>query len=418
MMPRNRIAHRIRRPIALGVAAALGCLGGGIARAQVVGMPETIPPTKSEAPIRIGNIDVRPSVAIGYGYDDNVTNAEQGKKSSITLSLSPAVSFEAEYGASRYSLGYSGQGRRYTDSRRDDIDSNALSLNGDHTFTSRTDLGWTLDYATGADARNSNDAARDISTPNEWESKGLAGTFGYGASNAQGRLELDLGRSDKRYTNNRGLTRRLDNSADKLGARFFWRVGPKTRLLAEIQQADIEYDLRTSGRDSTERRYYVGGTWEATAKTTGIVKFGRQTKEFDRSAEGRGDFSGVSWEAQMRWAPRTYSAFNIVTSRATQDSTAISGGVADYTIDDTYSVNWKHQWSGTIATRAAWVRVDSDYKSSDRQEDVTRLLFGVDYRFSRWLGLSFDYSHDRRDSTQAGTDYKKNLYMFSANFAL
>lgn len=418
MTSRNRYLHRVRCPVLLGMAAAVGCMGSLAAQAQVVGMPEALPPVKSAAPIRIGNIDVRPSVEVGYGYDDNVTNAEQGKKSSTTLSLSPAVSFEAEYGESRYTLDYSGQGRRYTDSRRDDVGSNTLSLNGDHTFTARADLGWTLNYGTGADARNSNDAARDTTTPNEWETKGLSGTFGYGANSAQGRLELDLGRSDKRYTNNRDVTRRLDSSADQLGARFFWRVGPKTRLLAEIQQADIEYDLSASGRDSTERRYYVGGTWEATAKTTGIVKIGRQTKEFERSADGRGDFSGLSWEAQMRWAPRTYSAFNILTSRATQDSTAINRGVADYTLDETYSVNWKHQWSGAIATRASWVRVDSDYKSSGREEAVTRLIFGVDYRFSRWLALGFDYSRDRRDSTQIGADYKKNLYMISANFAL
>lgn len=420
MTSRNRNQHRARRPVMLGMAAALGCMGSlaAQAQAQVVGMPEAESPARSAAPIRIGNIDVRPSVQAGYGYDDNVTNAERGKKSSSTFSLSPSIRFETEYGASRYALSYAGQAQRYVDSRRDDIDSNTLSLDGDHTLTGRTDLGWTLNYGTGADARNSNDAARDTSTPNEWETTGFAGTFGYGANSAQGRLELDLGRSDKRYTNNRDVTRRLDNSADKLGARFFWRVGPKTRLLAEVQQADIEYDLRTSGRDSTERRYYVGGTWEATAKTTGIVKLGRQTKEFDRSADGRGDFSGFSWEAQVRWAPRTYSVFNLVTSRATQDSTAISGGLPDYTLDQTYAIRWTHQWSGTVATRVAWALTDSDYEIADRQEDVARLSIGVDYRFSRWLGLSFDYSHQRRDSTQAGTDYNKNLYMLSANFAL
>ena len=418
MMSRNPIHRRLRRPAVTLIAAALGSLGGAAAQAQVVGMPQTLPPTAAAAPIRIGNIDVRPSVQVGYGYDDNVTNAEQGKKSSTTLSISPAVSFNTEYGASRYSLDYSGQGQRYVDSRRDDIDSHDLGLTGDHTFSARTDLGWTLSYGSGADARNSNDAARDTSTPNEWETQGLSGTFGYGANSAKGRLELDLGHSEKRYTNNREVTRRLDNSTDNVGARFFWRVGPKTRLLAEIQQADIEYDLAASGRDSTERRYYLGGTWEATAKTTGIVKLGRQTKEFDRSAEGRGDFSGFSWEAQVRWTPRTYSAFNFITSRATQDSTAVSAGLADYTVDQSYNLNWMHQWSGAVSTRVGFALIDSEYKVSDRQEDVSRLALGAEYRFSRWFGLNFDYTHERRDSTQVGVDYSKNLFMLSANFAL
>jgi len=402
----------------MGMVAAIGCLGSPVVHAQVVGMPESLSPNKDAAPIRIGSVDVRPSVELGYGYDDNVTNAERGKISSTFLLLSPEVSFEAEHGASRYSLSYSGKSRRYIDSSRDDIDSNTLTLDGDHTFTTRTDLAWTLGYTDGADARNSNDAARDTTTPNEWETMQLGGTFGFGAPGAQGRLEFDLGRNDKRYTNNREVTRRLDNTTDRVGARFFWRVGPKTRLLTEIQQAEIDYDLRISDRNSTERSYYLGGTWEATAKTTGIVKLGRQTKKFEHDAAGRSDFSGFSWEAQMRWAPRTYSAFNIVTSRATQDSTAINSGVADYTVDQSYSVNWAHQWSGTLATRAAWVLVDSEYQTSDRQEDVTKVLLAVDYRFSRWLGLSFDYTHQRRESTRDGIDYNKNLYMLTAKFAL
>ena len=418
MTSRNPHHRRTQRPTVLLMAAALGCMGSAAVQAQVVGMPETQPATATAAPLRIGNIDVRPSVQVGYGYDDNVTNAERGKRSSTTLSISPAVSFNTAFGPSRYSLSYSGQGQRAVDSRRDDVDSHALRLRGDHSFTARTDLGWSLSYGAGADARNSNDAARDTSTPNEWESKGLNATFGYGARSAKGRLELDLGHSEKRYTNNRELTRRLDSSADTVGARFFWRVGPKTRLLAEIQHADIEYELRESGRDSTERRYYLGGTWEATARTTGIVKLGRQTKDFDRSAEGRGDFSGFSWEAQVRWAPRTYSTLNFVSSRATQESTAISAGLADYTVDQTYSVTWTHQWSAPVSTRLAWSLIDSEYKVADRQEDVTRIGLGVDYRFSRWLGLSFDYTHQRRDSTQAGSDYDKNLFMLSANFAL
>jgi hypothetical protein len=42
----------------------------------------------------------------------------------------------------------------------------------------------------------------------------------------------------------------------------------------------------------------------------------------------------------------------------------------------------------------------------------------VDYRFSRWLTIAFDYTHDRRASTLAGNDYEKNLFMLSAQFAL
>jgi hypothetical protein len=56
-----------------------------------------------------------------------------------------------------------------------------------------------------------------------------------------------------------------------------------------------DYDSALSTEDNTERRYYLGYTWDATAATTGVVKIGRMTKDFD--AAGRAGYSGSSWEA-------------------------------------------------------------------------------------------------------------------------
>lgn len=401
------------------LAAALAGLGSSGARAQsVVGMPEATPPAQAAAPIRFGNVAVRPAVSVAVGYDDNVTNAERQKRSSSTWNVSPSISAETQVGAHSYALNYVGGGKRYTDSRRDDVDSHALDLNGKHGFTARSDLAWQLAYGEGADARNSNDAARDTTSPNEWRTHGASATLGYGARDARGRVEFDVGREDKAYRNNREVTRRLDNTTDDLGVRFFWRVAPKTRLLVEVGQSQIEYDLAGLNKDSTERRYYLGGTWEATAKTTGIVKLGRQTKDFERDVAGRADFSGLSWEAQVEWRPRPYSVLNFVTSRATEDSTSISVGTPDYTVDQTYSATWRHVWSGAVSTRVTWALTDSTYKVADRDEDVTSVGVGVDYRFSRWLTIGFDYTHDRRASTLAGNDYDKNLFMLSTRFAL
>jgi hypothetical protein len=381
-------------------------------------MPEATPPAQAAAPIRFGNVAVRPAVSVAVGYDDNVTNAERQKRSSSTWQVSPSIAAETQVGAHSYALSYAGGGKRYADSRRDDVDSHALNLSGNHVFTARSDLAWQVAYGEGADARNSNDAARDTTSPNEWRSNGASATLGYGAKDAQGRIEFDIGRADKAYRNNREVTRRLDNTTEDFGARFFWRVAPKTRLLAEVGQSEIEYDFAGLSKDSTERRYYLGGTWEATAKTTGIVKLGRQTKDFERDASGRGDFAGFSWAAQVDWRPRPYSVLSFVTSRATEDSTSVSDGTADYTVDKTYSATWRHLWTGAVSTRVAWALTDSTYEVADRNEDVMRLGLGVDYRFSRWLTIAFDYTHDRRASTLAGNDYEKNLFMLSAQFEL
>ena len=78
MTSRNPHHRRTQRPTVLLMAAALGCMGSAAVQAQVVGMPETQPATATAAPLRIGNIDVRPPGRVCEGYADNVTTAESG----------------------------------------------------------------------------------------------------------------------------------------------------------------------------------------------------------------------------------------------------------------------------------------------------------------------------------------------------
>ena len=84
-----------------------------------------------------------------------------------------------------------------------------------------------------------------------------------------------LGATDKRYTNNREITQAFDVSTWDVAARFYYRIAPETRLLAEIR--DTEYDYRSSPLDNSEQRYLLGATWDITAATSGTLKVGYVT---------------------------------------------------------------------------------------------------------------------------------------------
>src|SRR3954471_8271796 len=103
-----------------------------------------------------------------------------------------------------------------------------------------------------------------------------------------------------------------------------------------MQQRFVDYKLNTSTQSSTETRYQIGAKWEATAKTSGIVKFGMLEKKFNSS--GRTDFSGSSWDAAVRWSPLTYSVWDLYSSKVTNEST----GTGDFLLTQTYGVNWNH----------------------------------------------------------------------------
>src|SRR5213075_2347476 len=136
---------------------------------------------------------------------------------------------------------------------------------------------------------------------------------------AQGRMELWYSDAVKRYTNNRATTFLSDRDTQELGGTFYWRVLPRTHVLFEARRVEYDYKDVTSRQDSTEDKYFVGATWEATAATSGTVKIGSTKKKFDVGQS----FTDTSWEALVTWSPRTYSRFDVYSSRQPTESTGL-----------------------------------------------------------------------------------------------
>ena len=119
------------------------------------------------------------------------------------------------------------------------------------------------------------------------------------------------------------------------------------------------------------------------------------TKNFDSSA--RKDYSGSSWDVGVRWSPLTYSVFDFVTSKQTNEST----GVGDAIVSNNYGVTWSHAWSSRLRTQAlASYRNDDFLESSAPRAWTTPRTFGakVAYDFRRWLRLGAEYTHTDRNS--------------------
>ena len=289
----------------------------------------------------------------------------------------------------------------------------ALIGTGDMVFSGRTGLKLRAEYKHGHDPRGSTDRGVSAS-PDEFDNTGVSGVFRYGAPGARGRIEIDGSAFDRRYTNNRVSTAGSDRTTAGLGGTFFWRVMPRTELLAQVSHTNIDYQLATSTQDSTETRYLVGVKWEATAATTGTAKFGRQTKKFD--AAGRQNFSGNSWDVGVRWSPLTYSVFDFVSSKQAAEST----GVGDAVVGKNYGVTWSHAWSSRLRTQAlASFRNDAFAGAGvTRKDDTTSFGLKVAYDFRRWLRLGAEVTHTERESNGVDLNYKRNLLLFTVGATL
>ncbi len=293
---------------------------------------KTAPVPANGAPIKTnGGVFYYPSAFAGIGYNDNVLGTATNKTHSSFINVSPEIVAEMKNHGDRYTASFSGNVTDYFSSHDDNYANYEAWLAGDNYFSQRARTGWKLGYITGTDARGSTQRAI-ANRPDHWSAPSFDGTFIYGAPSAAGRVEGDLKYLSKRYDNNRAQTSVADLNQAEAAGRFYYRIGTRSMLLAEVRDTEYHYTSPQPNDSNTERRYYVGLTWEATAATTGTVKVGRMTKDFtDSSRQG---FSGGSWEAGVRWLPVDRSAVDFQSSKATADPV----GYGNYQINTANSV--------------------------------------------------------------------------------
>ena len=399
------------RKVLVGLGAA-AIIAAGTAFAQGQGTNVGAPPTPPGG-FPVGPLTVYPGIDLAHGYDDNLFLRPTDRSSSSFTIVSPYIRAEAKPGPHKFDLGFRIDDGRYHSSPADSYTDYSLLGNGDMVFSGRAGLKARAEHRHGHDPRGSTD--RGVSAaPDEYDNTGIDGVFGYGAPGAQGRIEVNAGAFARRYTNNRVSTAAADRDTGALGGTFFWRVMPRTELLAQISHTNFDYGLDTSTLDSTENRYLFGVKWEATAKTTGTAKFGWQTKSFD--AAGRQDSSNSSWDVGVRWSPLTYSVFDFVSSKQTSEST----GVGDTVVGKNYGVTWSHAWSSRLRTQAlASFRNDTFAGAGiTRKDDNTSVGLKVAYDLRRWLRLGAEYTHFNRDSSDNTFNYKRNLLLFTVGATL
>jgi hypothetical protein len=352
-----------------------------------------------------------PTVFAGAGYNDNVQSAATNAIGSNFLNVAPQLVGELKHKGDRYTALVSLDSTSYSNSSNDNANKSEFELAGDNYFTSRARAGWSIGQVNGSDPRNATNFAPSAEI-DRWHSTNLNGRLIYGAAEAQGRVEVDLGRQDKTYDNNRTVTSVADLTLTSVAARGFYRLGTRTQALIEFRDAKANYLSSLSTDSNTERRYYAGLTWEATAATTGIVKVGRMTKDFDLSSKA--GFGGSSWEATVRWLPRTYSAFDLQTSRVTADPT----GFGNYLLNTSTNLTWNHKWTQSLSSRVAVGVLNSEFVGTPRTDTINSYALTVDYAVMRWLKVGVDYANTDNSSTSAASSYKRNVTMLTLNATL
>ena len=372
----------------------------------------TTPVNASAAPIKTqSGIYFYPSVFVGFGTNDNLQSSSINQVSSSFVNIAPELVAELKHKGDRYTALVSVNNTNYASSSSDNYTNSEITIAGDNYFTSRARAGWSVGQVNGNDPRGSNN--RPLSAePDRWHTTNLNGRIIYGAPEAQGRIEIALGSSAKTYDNNRINTAIADLTANTLGATLFYRLSSRTQALAELRSTKTNYVSSLATDSNTERRIYGGMTWEATAATTGTIKIGNLSKEFDRV--NKTNFNGGSWEIAGRWKPLSYTSVDLLTTRTTADAT----GVGDYNLNTSVDLIWNHNWNRALSTRVSIGTLDVDFGGTSRKDTATNFAFSAEYAWLRWLKVGIDLATTDNKTNAVTGAFKRTVSMVTLNASL
>lgn len=362
--------------------------------------------------IRVGSFFLYPTLGLTAGHDDNVNAVNTNKKSSSVYNLSPSLILEQTTPAGdSYSFGYRGSYSRYASSKNDDNETHEVQGQAAIQYDPRLNTLFRAGVLLDTDARELTDRANST-RPDKFRNTYANYLVGYGAPEAQGRLEAEVKYNNKRYTNNRSTTADGDLDAFELAGRFFYRIAPNSQVLVEGRYTDFDYKLNTPDQDSTEQRLLVGYKWEISAATQGTIKAGQLRKDF--SASNRKDFSGFTWEGSGTWAPLEYSTFEFSTRNATDDST----GTGDYIKNKKYSLAWTYKLTELLSTNLSYSDIKNDYVNGNRQDKTKLYSVGLGYEARRWLKFTLQWKTADNKSTVQNNSYKRNVIMLNSQIGL
>jgi len=348
-----------------------------------------------------------PAIAVKGLYEDNVLRSESEILSDYVLTVAPSVLYIGLLGKQSLNLLYRGDYGYFQNRDTEDYI--------DHSADTRLslDLGPTLkinfrgNVQDVHEARGSSGARTEMDIePDRARQNALGGELIYGRRTSTAQILLAYRDNQRRYTNNGQETR--DRVFNNSIAVFFVNLGPKTSLLAEARQSHVDYLNRAAmDLDSVENSYMVGVKWEATAKTTGEIKLGYIRKNLKDPALD--DYSGTGLEARLLWEPKTYSRFNFIFSRLTDETTQIG---PSYFVGNRIFALWEHEFSDRLG-----IEMSLDYETDEfsrlRKDDLFFGKIGLGYQLLRWLNLKAQYRYASRNSNMKGIDYKLNIVSLS-----
>ena len=323
------------------------------------------------APIKIGAFDLIPTLDVDYSDTDNMFKTATNERDSRLLLLNPRLQAIIDDGSNSLSLLAEAIDGDFSATSEDDYTDWRIAADTHLEVNSRNAFELNAGLFSTREMRGTGFSQGGLlpSDPDSYEETTAGISYLYGDSDSFFGFELSAETLDKQYDNNRLQTRFRDREDEILAATAFFNVSPRTNILLEYRNKDVDYTTdpnvvigAVDSLDSEETYALIGLTWEATAKTTGSIKIGRAEKDLEDA--DRVDADGTVWEAAILWEPLSYSIFTFNAESGFGE--AVGQGSGQET--ENYNLSWTHAWSDSLSHSLSIYTSDEEYFGSHRTE--------------------------------------------------
>jgi hypothetical protein len=395
----ERGAWRAAVRAVLGAAGLLGAAAAAPTPAAAVDLNALWPD------LGLPGFKVSPFISQRVEYESNIFQAPSRSEDDVIFKTIPGFVLELPVGRHKLDLGFRAEILRYADLESQDTE---------HYFVLGNIL---LDFPGGLKARLKEDFAR-TSDPPGTELTGRINSstnvlspsveYGFAQRFAAG---LDYVWTTVSFDDDTGVEQ-LDRDEHTVGVTGFYRVQPKTDLLLNVSYGTKDFE--TANRRDVDRYIAaVGVRGEITSRLVSSLRVGYEVRDPDQGDLGA--YSGFVVGGDLIYQPTQRTRLTLVTERAVQESVFATNLIY---LANLVTLTAEHFLTPKVLLTGRVFGGHGDYfekaqKVSGRfdwREDwIGAFSIGVEYQIQRWLAVSADYTHSRRDSNFDNFDFKNDI---------
>ena len=346
---------------------------------------------------------ITPFISERVEYESNIFQVPSGSQDDVVFKTIPGFVLELPLGRHKIDLGFRTEILRYVDLENQDTE---------HYFVLGNVL---LDFPGGLKFKLKEDFARTSDPPGteltgriKSSTNVLSPSVEYGFTQRYA-IGLDYVWAHVRFDD---VVNQLDRDEHTVGLTGFYRVQPKTDLLVNFSYGIKDFE-RASNRDVSRYIGAVGVRGEITSRLVSTFRVGYEVRDPDHGDIGA--YSGIVIGGDFVYTPTDRTRITLVTERAVQES-VFATNVAF--LANLVTLSAEHFLTPKLLLTGRLFGGNGDYFEKARKVNgsfdwrndwVYAFSVGVEYQIRKWLGVSADYTHSRRDSNFDNFDFKDDL---------